>query len=201
MIKNVAKALSYVFHPLLIPTLGFLLLMNSSFYFTLISFEAKKFILLIVLMSTLVLPLISIGLMMLTTRFKLNLDKASDRIIPMLNTAIFYYLGFYFLGKLPIFPIYKLMLISSVLTIAILLLITIRWKISAHMAAIGGLIGIFLALSLRLNFNGSLLLSVLLLVAGLVGTSRILLQKHSPQQVYAGFVIGLLVNSLVILLV
>jgi membrane-associated phospholipid phosphatase len=198
MAKNVAKALSYVFHPLLIPSLGFLLLMNSGFYFTLISFEAKKYIMLIVVLSTLVLPLISLSLMMITTRFRLNLDKTSDRIIPLLNTAIFYYLGFYFLGKLPVYPVYKLMLISSVLTIVILLFITIRWKISAHMTAIGGLTGIFLALSLRLNVNGSLLLCGLLLVAGMVGTSRILLGKHNPIQVYAGFLVGLVVNFLII---
>jgi membrane-associated phospholipid phosphatase len=90
------------------------------------------------------------------------------------------------------------MLISSVLTIVILLFITIRWKISAHMTAIGGLTGIFLALSLRLNVNGSLLLCGLLLVAGMVGTSRILLGKHNPIQVYAGFLVGLVVNFLII---
>lgn len=201
MVKNMAKALSYIFHPLLIPSMGFLLLMNSGFYFTLISFQAKKYIMLIVVLSTLILPLISLSLMLVTTRFRLNLDKASDRIIPLLNTAIFYYLGFYFLGKLPVFPVYKLMLISSVLTIAILLFITIRWKISAHMAAIGGLIGIFLALALRLSFNASFLLSSLLLVAGLVGTSRILLEKHSPMQVYAGFLLGLVLNFMIILFI
>lgn len=198
MTKSIAKALSYVFHPLLIPTLGFLLLMNSGFYFTMLSFEAKKFIMIIVVLSTLVLPLTGIGLMMLVTRFKLNLDKASDRIIPLLNTALFYYLGFYFLGKLPVYPIYRIMLISSVLTIAVLLFITIRWKISAHLAAIGGLIGVFLALSLRLHFNGSMLICLLLLVAGVVGTSRIILEKHRPLQVYAGFILGFLINFLVI---
>ncbi len=198
MMKNIAKALSYAFHPFLIPSLGFLLLMNSDFYFTLISFEAKKYIMVIVVLSTLILPLISLSLLMLTTRFKLNLDNTSDRIIPLINTALFYYLGFYFLGKLPIFPIYKLMLISSVLTVAIMLFITIRWKISGHMAAIGGLVGIFLALSFRLNFNGSALLSAFLLVAGLLGASRILLSKHTPLQVYAGFALGFLVNFLII---
>ncbi|WP_163715662.1 phosphatase PAP2 family protein [Mangrovibacterium lignilyticum] len=198
MMQKLAKAVSFLFHPLLMPTLGFLLLMNTGFYFALISFEAKRVILLIVVMSTFLLPLISIGLMLFSPRFKLNLDKSSDRIFPMLSTAVFYYLGYYFLGKVPIYPIYRIVLVSSILTIAILLLISTKWKISAHLAGIGGLIGAFLALSFRLNIDSSVLLAALILVAGVVGTARILLGKHNPIQVYAGFFLGFAINYLII---
>lgn len=198
MMQRLAKAASYLFHPLLMPTLEFLLLMNTGFYFALISTEAKRFILLIVFTSTFLLPLISIGLILFTSRFRLNLDKSSDRIFPLLSTAVFYYLGYYFMGKVPIYPIYRVVLIASVLTIAIIMIISVRWKISAHLAGVGGLIGAFLALSLRLNVNTSLVLSILILIAGIVGTSRIVLKKHSPLQVYAGFLLGFAINYLII---
>jgi len=197
MIQKLAKAASFLFHPLLMPTFGFLLLMNTGFYFALISYEAKKFILLIVIMSTFLLPLISMSFMLFSPRFKINLDKSSDRVLPLLSTAVFYYLGYYFLGKVPIYPVYRIVLISSVLTIAILLIVSIKWKISAHLAGIGGLIGAFLALSLRMNFNSSLLLASLIFVAGIVGTARIVLEKHTPIQVYAGFFLGFAVNYLI----
>ena len=198
MTQKLAKAVSYLFHPLLMPTFGFLLLMNTGFYFSLISFDAKKFILLIVVVSTFMLPLISIGFMLFTSRFKLDLDKHSDRIFPMLSTAVCYYLGYYFLGRIPIYPIYRLVLIASILTIAVLLIISLKWKISAHLAGIGGLIGAFLALSFRLNINSSVLLGSLILIAGLTGASRILLKKHTPVQIYAGFFIGFAINYLLI---
>ena len=195
---SIAHGISVVFHPLIMPTLAFLFLMNSGFYFTLLSFDAKKIILLIVFLSTFLLPLVSIGLMGLNTRFKPDLNKGPDRVIPMLSTAIFYYVGFYALGRLNVYPVYKVFLISSILIIVVLMIISMRWKISAHMAGIGGLIGAFIALSLRLGLNSSLALSVFIGIAGLIGSSRLILGKHTSVQIYAGFLTGLGVNYLII---
>ena len=50
--QRIAQLLSLLFHPLLIPTYGFLLLMNSDFYFAMLSFEAKKLLLLIIFTQT-----------------------------------------------------------------------------------------------------------------------------------------------------
>jgi membrane-associated phospholipid phosphatase len=66
------------------------------------------------------------------------------------------------------------------------------------MAAIGGLIGGVLGLSFRILENPAQLLSVLILTAGLVGTSRLVLSKHTGSQVYAGFSVGFLILFLVI---
>ena len=196
--QSIAYGISVVFHPLVMPTLAFLLLMNSGFYFALLSFDAKKIILLIVFLSTFLLPLVSIALMGLNFRFKPDLDKSPDRVIPMLSAAIFYYAGFYTLGRLNVYPVYKVFLISSVLIIVVLMMISVRWKISAHMAGIGGLIGAIIALSLRLGLNSSLVLGILIGIAGLIGSSRLILGKHTPMQIYAGFLVGFSVNYLII---
>ncbi len=191
---KIARIASYLFHPLLMPTYGFLLLVNSGYYFSLMTFEAKRFIVLIVFLSTFAMPLLSMGLMMLGSKFKLNLDKGSDRIFPLLSTAAFYYMGYYFLGKIPIYPIYRIVLIASILTIALLLLISTKWKISAHMAGLGGLIGAFIALSVQMHLNASVILIGLILAAGITATSRMILHKHTPSQIYAGFMLGFVVN-------
>jgi membrane-associated phospholipid phosphatase len=198
MKQGIARGISVVFHPLVMPTLAFLLLMNSGFYFALLSFEAKKIILMIVFLSTFVLPAVTIALMGLNTRLKPDLDKSADRVVPMLSTAIFYYVGYYALGRLEIFPVYKVFLISSILIIVVLMMISVRWKISAHMAGIGGLVGIFIPLSLRLGLNSSFLLAILIGIAGLIGSSRLILGKHTPLQIYAGFMAGFGVNYLII---
>ncbi len=198
IIKNIAKGISLIFHPLIMPTLAFLLLLNSGFYFSLLTYQAKLFILMIIFISTFVLPLISIGLMSLNTKFRIDLNKNADRVIPMLASAIFYYLGYYYLGRLPVYPIYRVFLISSILIIVTLMIVSIRWKISAHMAGIGGLIGVFMALSFRLNTDTSVLLSYLITAAGLIGTSRLILDKHNPVQVYSGFFAGFIINYLII---
>jgi membrane-associated phospholipid phosphatase len=59
------------------------------------------------------------------------------------------------------------------------------------------LVGGILALSFRLQENPVFVLSLLILAAGLVATSRLILGKHTQSQVYAGFLVGFLILTLV----
>jgi len=90
------------------------------------------------------------------------------------------------------------MLIGSVLVQVVLLPISMRWKISVHLAAIGGLIGGFLSLAFRLQENPVFLLSSLIIVAGMIGTARLILSKHTEYQIYAGFTTGFLILFLIL---
>ena len=193
ILSATARLTSIVFHPLLIPTLGFLLLLNSGFYFTLIPWSLKRMVLMVIFLSTCLLPAISIGLLGLNQKIDLKMDKNSDRILPLILSSIFYYAGYMVLQRLPIFPIYKFFLVASILVQIALLFISLRWKISAHSAAIGGLLGGFLAMSFLFQENPLLILTLLVLISGLVGTSRLILEKHTNSQVYSGFLIGFLI--------
>jgi membrane-associated phospholipid phosphatase len=198
ILTPVARFTSVIFHPLLIPTFGFLLLFNSDFYFSILPWNAKKYMLLVVFMSTCVLPAISILILSLSPKFDLNMEKNTDRVLPLFISSISYYLGYLLLKRLPIFPVYNVILIGAVLVQIALIPISMRWKISAHAAAIGGLVGVVLGLSFRLQENPVQLLSLLVLTAGLVGTSRLILEKHTHSQVFAGFCTGFLILTLVI---
>lgn len=196
--KVIARVISIVFHPLLIPTLGFLLLLNSGFYFALLPWSVKRFMLLTIFISTCILPAISILILALSPKFDINMEKSADRILPLILSSIFYYTGYLVLERLPVFPVYNLFLIASVLVQIALIVVSLKWKISAHSAAIGALLGGIIALSFRLQNNPVLILSLLILVAGLVGTSRLVLLKHTSSQVYAGFLLGFLIMDLTI---
>ncbi|MBL7971396.1 MAG: phosphatase PAP2 family protein [Prolixibacteraceae bacterium] len=201
LIHPAARITSVVFHPLLIPTLGFFLLFNSGFYFAILPWSVKKFMLLVVFLSTCVLPLLSILLLALNPRFDLKMEKNTDRILPVMFSSIFYYLGYLILQRLPVFPIYQFFLIASILIQIVLVIVSLKWKISAHSAAIGGLVGGFFGLSFRLQENPVFILSLLVLIAGTVGTARLVLGKHTNSQVYAGFLLGFLIMGLVIALI
>lgn len=201
LLSTTAQVTSIIFHPLLIPTLGFLLLLNSGFYFALLLWSMKKYMLLTVFLSTCVLPALSILILSLSPKFDLNMDKSTDRILPLLISSIFYYFGHLILERLPVLPIYNLFLIASILVQIALIIVSMKWKISAHSAAIGGLIGGVSALSFRLQENPLLILSLLILVAGLVATSRLILLKHTNLQVYAGFSLGFVIIGLVIIFI
>ena len=197
--QAIAQFFSLVFHPLIIPTLGFLLLMNSGFYFSMMSFEGKKFLLIIIFLSTFLLPVLSLGLLSFNKHFDATMSKSTDRVLPLFMSAIYYYLGYYYLGRLDVYPIYRDFLLATILIILMLLLISMKWKISNHMAGIGGLIGAVIALSFRMGINSSMLLCGLIILAGILGTARLILKKHSQLQIYAGFFLGFMVNYLIII--
>jgi hypothetical protein len=160
-----ARVTSILFHPLLIPTLGFLLLFNSGFYFAVIPWSLKRFILLVVFLSTCILPALSIGLLSFSPRFDIKMEKGTDRVLPLILSSFFYYIGYLILQRVPLFPIYQLFLIASILVQIALIIISLRWKISAHSAAIGGLVGGFFALAFRLQENPVLILITLIFIA------------------------------------
>lgn len=198
MSEKIAKVLSIIFHPVLLPTLGLLLLLNSGFYFTMLSWEAKRFVLLVVFFSTCILPLLSVAIMALNPRFNIMMPDSRDRIMPLLSSSVFYYLGFILLNKARAFPEFKLFLLASVLVITVLLIVSFKWKISNHMAAIGGLAGTLFALSFRSGINPVYSIMIVVLISGLVGTARLILQKHTITQLIAGYGLGFSVLYFVI---
>ena len=64
------------------------------------------------------------------------------------------------------------------------------WKISTHTAAIGGIAGALVAFSGKFSYNPVWWLCLVILVAGLVGTARMILRQHTLAQVVAGFAVG-----------
>ena len=190
MQKNVAKIISAIFHPFLIPSIGYLVLLNSDFYFSLISGEAKRFILLVIFFSTAILPLLAVAIMAFSPKFDMKMENIRDRILPLLLTAVFYYIGFLLLSRVHIFSVFKLFLIASVLVLVILLLITFKWKISTHMTAVGGMTATIIALSFRSGVNPVITIILAIIVSGLVGSARLILQKHNLWQLAAGYLLG-----------
>lgn len=190
-----SRFFSTVFHPMLIPTLGLFLVFNIGGHFSYLPADLKRIVYLIVFLSTCVLPLSLIPLYMLLGIIKsVYMEERKERIIPTIATCAFYILGYVILSRIPIVPsfISKFML-ATILTIIIALAITFFWKISMHMIAIGGLTGAVLALAYRFGLDVWMIFSATVIVAGLIATSRLYLNAHTPKQVHAGFALGSLI--------
>ncbi|HSO89357.1 MAG TPA: hypothetical protein VLQ91_22580 [Draconibacterium sp.] len=190
MSVKVAKIVSAVFHPVLVPTLGFILLFTSGFYNSMLTVDAKRFILLVIFFSTSTLPMLSVAILALNSKFDFLMPNSHDRIIPLMFTSVFYYIGFMLLGRIHFLPVFKLFMIASVLLIIVLLLISFKWKISVHMAAIGAVTATFFALSFRGGVNPMTAIVIVVIVSGLIGTSRLVLNKNNLLQVAAGYILG-----------
>lgn len=76
--------------------------------------------------------------------------------------------------------------------------INVWWKIGTHTAAIGGVAGALVSYSVAFNFNPLWWLCLVLMMAGAVGSARMILRQHTLSQVVAGFLIGTACAILVI---
>ncbi len=198
MHPKLAKVISFVFHPVVVPTLGVWLLLNSGFYFSALSWEAKRYVLLVMLFTTCVLPLLTLSLLALNKSFNVQMPRSTDRVFPLLASSVFYYFGYMLLARISIFPVLKLYMLASVLVIVVLLLVSFKWKVSNHMAAVGGIAGTLFALSFRYGMNPVYSVLIVVLVSGLVGTARLALGKHDFWQLLAGYFLGFGVLYLVV---
>lgn len=198
MARWFAKFISVIFHPVLMPTLGFLLLFNSGFYFSFINWDAKRLVLLIVLFSTAIMPLLTMSVLAISPRFKLEFDTGSQRALPLLLASVFYYMGYMLLSRINVFPILKVVMIASVLVILGLLITSLRWKISGHMAALGGLTGLLLALSFRTGVYPVWAIITVVLISGITGTALLFLEKNKLWHLEAGYAMGFVLLYLVI---
>jgi membrane-associated phospholipid phosphatase len=88
-----------------------------------------------------------------------------------------------------------MMLVAPILTMIIATVITVWWKISAHMFGVSSLIGGVMSISYFIEkSNPYILFMFLFLIAGMIGVSRLILRRHTPNQVYAGFLLGFVVS-------
>lgn len=190
MSEKIAKIISNVFHPVILPFLGFLLLLGTGLYSSILTSDARNYILLVVFFSTATLPMLSVAMLALNPRFDVLMQNSRDRIIPLLFSSVFYYIGYVLLSRVHFLPVFKLFMIASVLVIVLLLLISFKWNISIHMATIGSISATFFALSFRAGANPVVAIIIVVLLSGLIGTSRLILNKNSLPQVAAGYILG-----------
>lgn len=195
-----ARALSSIFRPQYFPLVGFLALFLFT-YLSLLPLSFKALIMIIVLMGTLLLPRLTIRIWRQTNGLKLHhLRLREHRSFPYLVFLLFYAFTLHFLARFHL-PFYMGgILVSSLMIQAACLLINIWWKVSVHSAGAGGIIGALIAFSLLFNFNPVWWLSLCIIIAGLVGSSRMLLRQHTLWQVLAGTFLGILLGFVGIIL-
>jgi hypothetical protein len=140
-----AKLLSRLLHPIFIPTIT-LSIISIKFVNIIILSNQLDIIIVGVMIFTLLFPLLSILYLLYTDRIKsLQIEDRKERILPITITIIWMLIGYYFLANiLDYAPIIKTIYLGMIATLFTTLLITKYWKISLHMAAIGGCFGVFL---------------------------------------------------------
>lgn len=198
----VARFLSYVLHPLLMPFYAIVLVMNLNTYIAYsISVHVQRIIISLVFITTGALPVLTAFILLQKGMIRsFEMQTINERRIPFITTAVYYLVCFYLLQQLPVPRMLSLMVLGATITIFIAWILSFSWKVSIHMIGIGGLAGMLFAISQILNTDLVMMIISVIIVAGLLGTSRLILDAHSPKQIYAGFLIGCFTEWIVITL-
>jgi hypothetical protein len=198
---RIAKIISIIFHPLLIPTYLIAVLMNLNIFFALmIPEEAKWKIIVLVLITSAIFPLLILyGMYRLKLVKSLTIESREERLYPYIATTIFFFLSCYMIWQINISPVYYYCLLGASLLALMTLLINIFWKISAHTIAMGGALGVLISLQSVLLIDLLWLIAVTILISGAVGFARLRAGAHTQAQIYTGYIVGFLTTLLLIL--
>ena len=194
-----AKIFSILFHPLLLPSIGIIILYNSGSVLEYLPFQAKKIILLVVSVSTFVLPLTFVPFFIFQKIIKnLQMQNNKERLIPFFVTFVLYFFCYYLLRRLGAPQTITKFILAATFSVLVLFLLSFKWKISAHTAGIGGLTGALIAISFRLNVNLEYFIIAAIIASGIVGYSRLKLKTHEQYQIYIGWLTGFFTSLLII---
>lgn len=209
MIKIVARIISHIFHPLFLFFYLIILVywMNPYAY----RIEQSRDLNVMWIMTFLILiffPLLTTVLMKalkMIPSFQMN-DK-QDRIGPMIATIVFYVWYFINVKNDPTFPAQAVMIsLGATICLCIAFFVNNFSKVSLHAAGAGAFLMALLIVSfefasphltisfLSLEWVVSPLFIVLIgvFIAGIIGTSRLILKAHNSDDLYGGYVIGII---------
>lgn len=200
MEKSIARVISVIFHPLLIPTYIIAVLINLNVFFALvIPAEVKWKIIALVFIASAIFPsLILYGMYRFQLVQDLSMESKEERLYPYIATSIFFFLTYFLIWQLKLSPVYYYCLLGASILSVITLLINLKWKVSAHTVSMGAVIGAFAGLHIVLQINLLWLIAISVLASGITGYARLRSGDHSQAQIYTGYLLGFVVMYMLI---
>lgn len=193
-----ARVISAIFTPFSIPFLAFLILFLFS-YLRIMPIQYKLIVLGVVYCFTILMPTLTIFLFRKINGFSPeDLGERKRRFMPFLLTITSYVFCLVMMHRLNI-PWYMTgIILAALIMMVICIVVNLKWKLSEHMAGVGAIVGGLISFSALFGYNPVWWLCLFILIAGVLGTARIILQHHTLGEVLVGFAVGLICSLLVL---
>ena len=191
------KFISTILHPIVVPTLGVLLY----FSFVAQSIEPNEQMLLLGLVFgiTYIIPVLAlIILKSLGLIRSFQVTTIRERRMPVLLMTLLFYLLGNTLGQFTTFKDLALLFYgTSFSLLCSYLLFALDLKSSLHLLSMGSALGFFLAVMNIYALSLLPVVMVMILLTGLVASSRLYLNAHTPKELVSGFSVGFLGQVLI----
>ena len=193
-----ARVISAIFTPFSIPFLAFLIMFLFS-YLRIMPIQYKLIVLGVVYCFTILMPTLTIFLFRKINGFSPeDLGERKRRFMPFLLTITSYVFCLVMMHRLNI-PWYMTgIILAALIMMVICIVVNLKWKLSEHMAGVGAIVGGLVSFSALFGYNPVWWLCLFILIAGVLGTARIILQHHTLGEVLVGFAVGLICSLLVL---
>tara|TARA_Y100001970_G_C14037144_1_gene751709 strand:- start:295 stop:876 length:582 start_codon:yes stop_codon:yes gene_type:complete len=176
MFKKAASLISIIFHPMVVSTVLFIIIIyhNSPINkYSHLEFFVSFFF-------TSVLVTCTVFLLMKQNKITdLNASIREERVIPLVLGTIYFFIGFIILHFIGARPIVQCTMLCYLINSSIGCIITNKWKISMHAFGLGIPFMILL-------LQGFKFLFIMIIIIFLVCTSRVILKIHSIPQIISG---------------
>jgi len=185
------KFISVILHPIVIPTIGVLLFLSITP--NEIRKERQYLLISIVFFSTYIVPLISL-IILKTLGFirSFQVESINERKIPLfLMLLIFYILGRNLIQISDFKELGMLFYGTNVSLAIIYLLFSFQIKSSLHIMSLSSALGFFLLFGNVYSISILPIAIIIILLIGVLASSRLYLKAHNQKEIYLGFFIGL----------
>ena len=169
--------------------------------------QPSKLLILQVFLSTFFIPGFAVAMLRFTGLIKsMEMRDKHERIGPYIITGVFYLWMFKnFESNTQIPTAFASFMLGATISLFLAFLINIFSKISIHAVGMGGLLAMVIITMLLFSYdtftiNSTILgiveinmvtvLLLTILIAGAVGTARLLLSAHEPMDLYGGYLVG-----------
>lgn len=197
-----SRLISILFHPIFMPLLGVFLLLQSGTWLSTITPEAKLHLYLVTVSISIILPLIILYLLKtlghISDLKSLDVKEKRSWLMILSFCAL---LSAFILQKVSAPLIIALFFNGISILLLVCALISFKWKISAHLVCLGGLVGLLLAISFKWMLDLRVWLAVAFIISSVVAMTRLHSKTHNPLQIYSGFGLGIVSIFLLLFLI
>ena len=197
-LKKTLPLFSYIFHPIFIPVYAalFYFFFNDSYFTNL----EKYFAVFQIVIITIVLPILSFFLLRTTGQVdSVMISEISQRKIPLVIQCFLTILLVRKSITLDHFPEFYFFFLAGLLsTIVALLLLFFKIKASLHLVAISALTIFVIGLSIHNQTRNINVIAFLVLMNGIVASSRLEMNAHTPKELVIGFLLGIIPQLLLL---
>lgn len=188
-LQKYAYRISGITHPLFMPVIGFMIF--NQYNYT--SFTGQSFFILMGVFTITVVALPAYLIFSLKRGGYIqsyDMETLQERRLPLLFTAFALLFNYYLMQRANMLQLYQWYFLSASIAGILALGISLFYKVSLHTIGMGFLFGLGLLLSYSNNLDMRWYLILVLLLTGLVATSRLILKAHTLPQIYLGFSVG-----------